>query len=127
VEPKFRSELECKEGEEGIWCLVLPLIYDSGILDKTITVPEGFCTDFASVPRVPFVFEAFGDRAHRESVIHDFLYQTAMVERSVADRVFLEAMKVRGKKPWIRWCMFLGVRLGGWKAWNDHREKEKQR
>ena len=31
----------------------------------TITVPTGFLTDFASVPRMPIVFLLFGDRRTR--------------------------------------------------------------
>ena len=47
----------------------------SPMLKDTITVPTGFLTDFASVPRMPFVFLLFGDVAHEAAVIHDYLYK----------------------------------------------------
>lgn len=126
---RFLTDLEARllPGQDGLWELEADLIYQSdtlkskgfGICRSGLTVvgaivaPKGFVTDFASVPRVPFVYEAFGDRAHREAVIHDYLYQTNAVPRRVADAIFLEAMKARGKPAWIRWGMWLGVRLGG--------------
>ena len=121
----FLSELVCKELEEkeGTWVLVEPLVYRSELLDETIEVPTGFLTDFASTPRLPFIYSWYGDRAHRESVLHDFFYFTAYVSRAKADKVFLEAMKARGKSLFVRQGMFWGVRLGGWKAWKEHRAK----
>ena len=111
------------DDNEGEWVMVEPLIYHSEILDETIEVPIGFLTDFASVPRLPVLYSLYGDRAHRESVLHDWFYFTAYVSRAKADRIFLEAMKSRGKSLFVRQGMYLGVRLGGWKAWKEHRAK----
>ena len=124
-ESKFLSELVCKELEEkeGSWVLVELLAYQSELLDETLEVPVGFVTDFSSVPRIPFIYAWYGDRAHRESVLHDWLYFTAYVSRAKADSIFLEAMKARGKSLFVRNGMYLGVRLGGWKAWKEHRAK----
>lgn len=117
---KFLTELDAKCIDDGSWLLAYPLGYDSDIIGP-VDAPAGFKTDFASVPRVPLVYIAFGDRAHHESVIHDYLYRSdsvPVVSRAVADRVFLEAMKCRGK-PWhIRWPMYLGVRAGGWTVYH---------
>lgn len=101
--------------------LTQPLRYQSDILlkevplikDGILEIGKGFVTDFASVPRVPVAYYLFGDRAHHESVPHDYLYQTHLVSKSIADRVFLEAMKVRGKPVQIRLPMYWGVVLGG--------------
>ncbi len=98
-----------------------PLIYQSDILAKEVpsivngilTIVTGFVTDFASVPRVPIAYTLFGDKAHHESVPHDFLYQTHLVSKAIADRVFLEAMTVRKKPAYIRYPMYWGVVLGG--------------
>lgn len=113
VKSGFLTELEVRSIDDKRWSLTRPLSYQSDLLDACIHVPEGFVTDFASVPRVPIVYTAFGDRAHRESVIHDYLYQKHLVSRKLADKIFLEAMKARGKKWWVRTGMYLGVRLGG--------------
>jgi hypothetical protein len=66
----------------------------------------------------------FGDRAHHESVIHDYLYRidsVPCVGRKQADDVFLEAMEARGKGFFVRYSMYWGVRMGGWTAY--HKKK----
>jgi len=118
---EFCTELECKLiNNDTVWCLNSPLVYISDIVGK-VEVPTGFETDFASVPRVPIAYSLFGDRAHREAVIHDYLYRTdsvPQVSRSKADNVFFEAMKVRGKSFFVRYSMYWGVVLGGWTAYH---------
>jgi len=100
--------------ETNEWELDEPLVYSSERINRVVTVPRGFKTDFASVPRLPFAFMLFGDRAQEEAVVHDFLYRTGLCSRRDADAVFLEAMKLRGKGWWIRYPMWLGVRSFGW-------------
>ena len=122
MKAKFLTDLVVEALSDDTWQVVSALRYQSQILNNIIEVPAGFVTDFASVPRVPIVFEQFGDRAHHESVVHDWLYYTASTSRKTADMVFLEAMKSRGKPWWICRGMYLGVRAGGWVAWNAHRK-----
>lgn len=119
----FLNELVIQElKEEGKWELQSDLSYFSLLINEVITIKAGFITDFASTPRVPFVFWFWGDRAHREAVLHDWLYYTGVVPRSVADRIFLEAMKARKKSLFLRMGMYFGVRAGGWVAWRKHRK-----
>jgi len=106
-------------GGDEVWMLTSPLRYYSSLVDAEIEAPTGFVTDFASVPRVPVAYTAFGNRAHRESVIHDYLYQTHLASKNASDRIFLEAMKARGKPLWVRSAMYLGVVLGGWSAYKS--------
>lgn len=113
VQSEFLTELDTRDIDDDHCVLLSDLVYMSAIYGGKITVPTGFVTDLASVPRVPVIYMAFGDRAHREAVVHDYLYQTHLVKKSVADRIFLEAMKARGKPLWVRWGMYLGVVLGG--------------
>ena len=117
----FITELDVRCINDGRWKLDSPLRYLSDIVGL-IDVPAGFETDFASVPRVPILYTFFGDRAHREAVLHDYLYRKdsiPMVERSQADDVFFEAMDERGKGFLIRYGMWLGVRAGGWTAYHE--------
>lgn len=113
---EFITELDARlHDDDRIWSILSPLIYCSNILG-IIRVPAGFETDFASVPRVPIVFRLYGDRAHRESVIHDYLYRidsTPEASFDIANLVFLEAMTCRGKSHFIRCGMYKGVCLGG--------------
>jgi hypothetical protein len=86
-------------------------------------IQKGFQTDLASVPRVPIVFMLWGDRAHREAVLHDYFYRTnsvPLVSRSEADNYFRLAMISRGQ-PWrIYYPMYLGVRAGGGSAYHKY-------
>jgi len=105
-------------GGRGLWELVEPLIYESDCAGITITAPVGFKTDFASVLRLPVIYFLFGDRAHAAATIHDYLYNTALVPRKVADDVFSEAMDVSTNLSSVsRWLMWSAVRLFGGNAY----------
>jgi len=110
---KFLTELEVElVNDDTVWRLKHPLMYWSDLLNYTVVVPAGFETDFASVPRVPVAYTLFGDRAHRESVIHDYLFRKdskPLVNFMTANKVFLEAMEFRGKTKFVRYAMFFGV------------------
>jgi len=124
----FLTELNARlKDDESIWVLKSPLIYVSDILPdgpKRIVVPSGFETDFASVPRLPLFYWLFGDRAHRESVLHDYLYRRDSVPQATyeqANAVFLEAMALRGKPVYVRYPMWWGVCLGGRMAFHQRK------
>jgi len=121
---EFLTELDARlKDDDRVWVLDSPLIYVSDLFGK-IEVPAGFETDFASVPRVPVAYMLFGDRAHRESVLHDYLYRIDSrppATFSEANAVFLEAMEVRGKSYFVRYAMYWGVVLGGWGSYHKKR------
>lgn len=125
--PKFLNSLGADCINDGAWVLLRPLRYYSDILNDLVEVPTGFETDFASVPRVPVAFMFFGDRAHHEAVLHDYLYRIdscPIVTISQANDVFLEAMKERGKGYFVRYSMYWGVVLGGWTAYHKKKVKD---
>ena len=97
----------------GTWVLRSPLAYESNVAGCVICAPEGFRTDFASVPRAPVVYWLTGDVAHAAAVIHDYLYSTGGVTRKQADDVLLEAMAVTGVPAWRRYAMYWAVRAFG--------------
>ena len=103
--------------DDGLWILAVPLIYQSDVAGATITVPAGFQTDLASVPRLPLVFLLAGDCAREAAVVHDYLYTSHQVDRVTADAVLREASAVTGVPAWRRWLMWAGVRLGGARHW----------
>lgn len=121
---RFLNDLDIRlKGGDSVWVLDTPLNYESDLLGLII-VPAEFETDLASVPRVPFVYEYFGNRAHREAVIHDYLYRIDSVPQatySQANDVFFEAMKCRDKGVVVRYGMWWGVVLGGWTAYHKKR------
>jgi len=112
----------------SLWRLERVLIFYSESLDAEIRVPMGFITDFSSVPRLPFMYWWFGNRASRPGVIHDWLYEKAKVQgrpitRSQADEVWREACDADGQDYLSSRSMWAGIRAGGWWAWRDHRKR----
>lgn len=102
--------------------LTKPLVWENGSI--TVTIPADFETDLASVPRVPVVYLMWGDRAHREAVLHDYLYRIdaiPQVEKEPADWYFREAMIGQGNSWFVYHPMYLAVRIAGGSSW--HRMK----
>ena len=104
----------------GKYCVVRPLTYQiwfygSGL---SVTVPDGFLTDLASVPRLlwPLVPPHSPDYA-AAAVLHDYLceWQGGMFTKVVADAIFYEAMRVLGVPLWRAIMIYVAVRL--WNGW----------
>lgn len=96
--------------------LVDSLVYQSPLLKKTITVPKGFPTDFASIPRAFQLFIPKVARHRAAAVVHDYLYNKQSrykTTRKQADKVFLEAMTESGVNWFTRHSMYRAVRLFG--------------
>lgn len=102
----------------GSWQLLADLVFHSDQLGQVFTVPSGFTTDFASVPRIPGIFDIYGDRAHRAAALHDHLYSTHEVDRETSDNLFLEAMLSTGVPHDIAETMWQGVRDFGGSHWD---------
>lgn len=115
----FLTELEVVElvdddrDGRSLWRLDAPLVYQSDVAARTITVPAGFVTDFASVPRIPVAWYVAGGEGNKAAVVHDYLYTSHLVERPIADAVFEEALAATGQPWWRRKLMWAGVRLFG--------------
>ncbi len=120
----FLDPLNTTEIDDRIFAVAdHPFRYLSDLAERTFTVPVGFYTDFASVPRVvPLIYACLGDTAHEPAVVHDWLYYSAVTDRATADGVLLEAMKAWGMSRWRYYPIYWGVRVGGWSAWNEHRK-----
>ena len=86
-----------------------------------ITVPAGFRSDGASVPRFfwRLVFPPGDVHALAGAFLHDFVYRTHPTgwTRQEADRVFREVITADGVPPFRACLAWIGVRLFGWKAW----------
>ena len=109
VELTFDKKWPFKVAEDFTYYTFVPdCIYE-------IKIKQGFLTDFASVPRIPFIFSLFGD-AHgtrAAAVIHDACYRYKLFSRKESDDIFLEAMKVAGASWWRRRIMHAAVRVFG--------------
>ena len=116
MKPKFVTDLEVElvNDKKNSWRLTAPLQYQSHIMDAVITVPKGFKTDFASVPRVGILYALFGNTARKAATVHDYLYSDPHVGQHDADEVFLEAMKASDIPVWQRYPMHWAVSIFGW-------------
>ena len=109
---RFLTKLVAEHVPPHDWALHEPLVYESDILG-TITVPAGYLTDLASVPRLPMAYALFGGTANASAVVHDSLVDDEFIPWRVAADVFAEAMKAEGVAAWRRWPMTWAVRLAG--------------
>jgi hypothetical protein len=109
--------IDNSEDGRGTWKLLNMFAYKSDVADTIFAVPEGFLTDFASVPRLPVAYLLAGNCAQEAAVIHDWLYTCHEVDRAMADAVFREAAAL-GSPGWRAWLMWAGVRIGGGGPWN---------
>ncbi len=77
---------------------------------ETITIPKGFRTDFASIPK-PFRMVVSPIGLHgKAAVLHDYLCEYGNMTRKEADGIFLEAMKILGVGWLKRTVMYRAVR-----------------
>jgi len=109
---EFKTKLQVESDGED-WELLSPLVFTDDVYGE-ITVPAGFRTNFASVPRIPVIYALFGNTSHSAAALHDYLYSGCYpISRKNADSVFLEAMKARGQSIWQRRIMWRAVRWFG--------------
>lgn len=97
------------------WKLLAPFLArvdEPGVGCYRLTVPAGFETDLASVPRLPLAYALFGGRARRAAILHDYLYVT-QAGKDYADAIFLAAMEAEGVGRLTRWTMYAAVRVFG--------------
>ncbi|MFV0527018.1 MAG: DUF1353 domain-containing protein [Acidimicrobiales bacterium] len=103
------------------WRLVEPFLY-RGKRDL-FSVPRGFTTDFASVPRVVvWLLPRYG-RWTQAAILHDYLWALAregQVSRVDADGLFYRALRELQVPFLRRWMMWAAVRLAaGPRSWME--------
>ena len=143
---KFHNLLDAKFNPPRNWTLDTALKFDSDTLSdegrdllkycgvrvtnkNVVSVPKGYITDLASVPRFCWAFIAPFDVA-RAAVVHDILYEKINTAykgekiltkhdreryRKVADDVFKEGMEsaVPPVPKWKIWAAYNAVRVFG--------------
>jgi hypothetical protein len=110
---RFHSQPIVQYVNGNSWLLMEEFRYDSDLLRATVVVPEGFLTDFASVPR--FFWRLLPKTEYGPAaVVHDCLCRLDGFDRALADRVFKEALELLGAPGWRVWVMYRGVRIGAW-------------
>lgn len=122
--------------------LVTPLVFFWPLKEINVTVPTGFVTNLASIPRALRPLFPVNDNHRLAAVVHDYLYScggrlvtahwsTAPVEpyglgsrvitytRKEADSIFFEIMRFDGVSKLRAKLMLWGVRCFGGSYWES--------
>lgn len=100
------------------WVTLAPLVFQSEALGRIITIPAGFETDLASIPKfLQSITPNDSKRILEAAIVHDWLYVHGDVARHLADAVLLEGMRVLGSSWLQRNGAWLAVRLFGHAHW----------
>ena len=110
------------EAVDGGWSLHEDLIYHSDILGRVVTVPAGYTTDLASVPRLlRWIVPVANAKNRKAAVIHDYLCthgDGVVKNQKQSDRVFREALGVLGLGRFKSGALYFSVRtfqsIKGW-------------
>ena len=89
--------------------LLRPFAFWSAACEREFTVPQGTTTDGPSVPILLAPLIGAQSVGFRAAVLHDWLVRSREVERKVADRVFLEALRVCGVAEDVAQAMYAAV------------------
>lgn len=81
--------------------------------NKIITVPEGFRTDLATVPRWLWSMFPPHDSYAKAAVIHDYLYYYGIGTKKEADLIFKEALEVLELPKWKVTALYNAVKFFG--------------
>ncbi len=109
---QIRSALKVEILDDERARLLAPFVVS--IDGERLEVPQGFVTDFSSVPRIPLAYWLTGGKAKKAAVVHDWLYSVGSCERAWCDDVYCALARAGRLAPWRRGLMWAGVRLGGW-------------
>ena len=89
---------------------------------ETITVPKGFVTDLASVPRAMWAFIAPFDVA-RAAIVHDLLYKTIRQYRwkmkDKEDQELIKKAKIASDKVFLLGMHDAEPKIPGWKSYSS--------
>jgi hypothetical protein len=97
--------------------------YDIETSRGWITIPAGFVTDLASIPKIFWAIVSPLEKHFPAAALHDLFYRIpeARVEwgmtREMTDDMFLEEMSDLDVEWWKKIAMYRIVRLGGNSSW----------
>lgn len=99
------------------WILVEDFRYKEN--DVVTTIPKGFVTDFASIPRVFWSVINPTELGDAGPIKHDWKYRNGIGTRAQADKAFLADMEDDGIGWWKRKTAYGMVRAFGWGSWKS--------
>ena len=87
---------------------------------QSVTVPRGFVTDFASIPRVFWSALRPDGRYTWPAIVHDYLYWTQTTSKEQADTIFKFGMEDLGVGTVTSTGIYEAVHLFGKQAWDKN-------
>lgn len=107
-------------GDSEWWVLTESIPTRIGVSSEIITVPKGFVTDLASIPRFFWAVYPKTGPYMSAAVLHDYLYWDQRCARAEADRIFDIEMKSFGVNDTSRKLIFAAVSDFGEGAWRSN-------
>lgn len=100
--------------EDGNWLLDRDYFYCVKLGDRQLLgcVPAGYVTDLDSVPRIPIFYGWLKNRTRTAALLHDWLCYIG-TSKSIADKAFLEMMRLEGVRHRYRYPIYWGVKYFG--------------
>lgn len=126
----FPDPLELREIGNGKWELLRDFRYIDDYAGE-ILVPAGAVTDFYSVPLAVRSIVSAMQKSNAPAVIHDWCYRAQVFGakgKKQADRVLERAMRDHWAPVswWQRKKIITGLKIGGWIAYRNARQKYEQ-
>lgn len=92
---------------------------------QTVTIPKGFISDGASIPRCLWciIDPPVTAVTMVPSIIHDYLYRYQICTRATADELYDDLLRKNGYSSFKRWLVKVGLSYFGGKAWREHTEE----
>lgn len=121
----FSGKVRTEWLDDGVHMVVLdPLLYVDA-KGRSWTVPAGFVTDGASIPRElwSLIGSPFTGRYRVAAIFHDAAYCALGVAKDDADCMLREAAIELGCPGWVADALYEGVRLGGLGAYAEDQRK----
>lgn len=107
--PFVAGNVVVRQVDARFWELQEQLVYRG--TDQEFTVPAGFVTDFASIPRlVVWLIPRYGVYT-KAAILHDFVSGGDEVNHADADGLFRRALRELGVSVPRRWMMWAAVRV----------------
>jgi hypothetical protein len=86
----------------------------------SVSVPAGFVTDFGSVPRLFFSVLRPDGVYTFPAIVHDYLYWTQNVERTMADTIFKLTLEDVGVNSVTIEALYNATKVFGGAVWNEN-------
>lgn len=110
-----------------------PFVYHDSQNAVRVYIGSGFVTDFSSIPRA--VWWWFPKTSYPAAgLLHDHLYRhpyayihgvRTRLDRGQCDELWRRALHLSGCRKSKRVAAWMGLRAGGWAAWNSYRKAER--